>query len=65
MSKAWPTDTSGMLFFPNGDFLKSGVGGQVLFISPSNDTVVAWFCTGDGNDREESMARAIIYSLVD
>lgn len=49
--------------FPNGDFFKSGVGGQGLFISPSQDMVVAWFCTGDGNNQEETMAREIIYSL--
>jgi len=25
--------------------------------------VVAWFCTGDGNDQEEAMARAIVKSI--
>lgn len=49
--------------FPNGDFFKSGVGGQGLFVSPSQDMVVAWFCTGDGNNLEEVMAKEIIYSL--
>ncbi|WP_206080450.1 serine hydrolase [Mangrovimonas sp. CR14] len=51
--------------FPNGDFFKSGVGGQGLFVSPSQDMVVAWFCTGDGNNLEEVMAREIIYSLAE
>ncbi|NMM48320.1 serine hydrolase domain-containing protein [Marinigracilibium pacificum] len=48
---------------PNGDFFKSGVGGQGLFVSPSNDAVAAWFCTGDGSNQEETMVREIIYSL--
>ncbi len=32
-------------------------------ISPSRDIVVAWFCHGDGNNQEETMARAIVESL--
>lgn len=48
-----------------GDMYKAGVGGQGIYISPSTDTVVAWFATGDGNDQEESMARAIVQSLDD
>ena len=47
----------------DGDMYKSGVGGQGLYISPANDMVVGWFCTGDGNDQEETMARAIVKSL--
>ncbi|PMF97565.1 hypothetical protein BCV02_17970 [Vibrio breoganii] len=46
-----------------GDMYKAGVGGQGIYISPSTDTVVAWFATGDGNNQEESMARAIVQSL--
>ena len=29
----------------DGDFYKSGLGGQGLYISPSRDLVVAWFGT--------------------
>jgi CubicO group peptidase (beta-lactamase class C family) len=47
----------------DGDLYKAGVGGQGLYISPSRDVVVAWFCTGDGNNQEETMARAIATSL--
>lgn len=47
----------------DGDMYKSGVGGQGLYISPSRDTVVAWFCTGSGSDQEETMARAIAKAL--
>lgn len=48
-----------------GDMYKAGVGGQGVYISPSTDTVVAWFATGDGGDQEESMARSIVQSLTD
>lgn len=47
----------------DGDMYKAGVGGQGVYISPANDMVVAWFCTGDGNDQEEAMARAIVKSM--
>ena len=40
-----------------------GVGGQGVYISPATDTVVAWFCTSDGNNQEEAMARAIVKAL--
>ncbi|EMG27154.1 hypothetical protein X560_0890 [Listeria fleischmannii 1991] len=46
--------------FSDGDFYKQGVGGQGLYVSPSRDLVIAWFCTG-GND-ELTMARAIALS---
>ncbi|WP_394149126.1 serine hydrolase domain-containing protein [Vibrio maritimus] len=46
-----------------GDMYKAGVGGQGLYISPSTNTVVAWFATGDGENQEESMARAIVQSI--
>lgn len=47
----------------DGDLFKSGVGGQGVYISPATDTVVAWFCTSDGNNQEETMARAIVKKL--
>lgn len=47
----------------DGDMYKAGVGGQGLYISPTRDTVVAWFCTGTGNDQEETMARAIVKAI--
>jgi hypothetical protein len=47
----------------DGDLFKAGVGGQGIYISPKNDMVVAWFCTSDGNNQEETMARAIVKSL--
>ncbi|MBM7035296.1 serine hydrolase domain-containing protein [Vibrio ulleungensis] len=46
-----------------GDMYKAGVGGQGVYISPSTDTVVAWFSTGDGENQEESMARAIVQAI--
>lgn len=45
--------------FQDGDIFKSGVGGQGLYVSPARDTVITWFCHGDGNNQEETMARAI------
>jgi CubicO group peptidase (beta-lactamase class C family) len=47
----------------DGDLFKAGVGGQGIYISPKSDMVVAWFCTSDGNNQEETMARAIVKSL--
>lgn len=44
--------------FTDGDFFKGGVGGQGLYISPSDDIVIAWFATGTEH-HEETMARAI------
>lgn len=49
--------------FEDGDFLKSGVGGQVLYVSPSTDTVICCFCTSYGDNCEEAMARAITKAL--
>jgi len=48
---------------PDGDLYKAGVGGQGLYISPSRDLVIVWFCHSDGENREQSMARAIAKSL--
>lgn len=47
--------------FPDGDFLKLGVGGQGLYVSPAHDAIVAWFSTGE--HQEEAMARAIVQQL--
>ncbi len=47
----------------DGDMFKAGVGGQGIYISPATNTVVAWFATSDGNNQEESMARAIVRSI--
>ena len=44
-------------------FYKAGVGGQGIYILPATDTFVAWFATSDGNNREESIARAIVKTL--
>lgn len=49
--------------FPDGDLFKSGVGGQGLYVSPSKDVVIAWFCTGPGDNQEETLARNIVQSL--
>ncbi len=47
--------------FPDGDLFKAGVGGQGLFISPSRDTVVAFFSTGAAADERRGalLARTI------
>ncbi len=47
----------------DGDIFKAGVGGQGVYISPATDTVVAWFCTSDGKNQEEAMARAVVKHL--
>ncbi|PWJ38525.1 serine hydrolase domain-containing protein [Sediminitomix flava] len=49
--------------FEDGAMLKKGVGGQGLYISPKDDLVIAWFCTGTGADQEETMARTIAKAL--
>jgi CubicO group peptidase (beta-lactamase class C family) len=49
--------------FQDGDLFKSGVGGQGLYVSPANDIVIAWFCTGSGDNQEETLARNIVNSL--
>jgi len=47
----------------DGDMLKSGMGSQGLYVSPSRDLVINWFSTGDGTTKEETMARAIAKSF--
>ncbi|WP_416838741.1 serine hydrolase domain-containing protein [Haloferax sp. DFSO52] len=51
--------------FPDGDFYKSGVGAQGLYVSPSTDAVVAWFSTGSQDDEPitAALARAIVQQL--
>lgn len=49
--------------FKDGDMYKGGVGGQGLYVSPSRDLVIVWFCTSDGKNQEETMARAISLSF--
>lgn len=49
--------------FTDGDIYKGGVGGQGLYVSPARDLVITWFCTSDGNNQEETMARAIALSF--
>jgi CubicO group peptidase (beta-lactamase class C family) len=49
--------------FTDGDMYKGGVGGQGLYVSPARDLVMTWFCTSDGNNQEETMARAIALSF--
>ena len=61
LSNAYMWDT----IFPDGDLYKAGVGGQGIYISPSTNTVVAYFMTGTGNDGPETVARAIVHSLND
>ena len=59
LSNAYMWDT----IFLDGDMYKAGVGGQGIYISPSTNTVVAYFMTGTGNDGPETVARAIVKSL--
>jgi hypothetical protein len=40
----------------DGNFYKKGIGGLGLYISPSYDMVLAWFCTGKNS--EVTMARS-------
>jgi CubicO group peptidase (beta-lactamase class C family) len=49
--------------FKDGDMYKGGVGGQGLYVSPSRDLVIVLFCTSDGKNQEETMARAIAKSF--
>jgi CubicO group peptidase (beta-lactamase class C family) len=53
------------LVMEDGDFLKAGHSGQGVYISPSRDTVVAFFGTGDNNTIAGSaaLARAIARSI--
>jgi len=59
LSNAYMWDT----IFPDGDLYKAGVGGQGVYISPSTNTVVAYFMTGTGNDGPETVAREIVNKL--
>ncbi|MEH2506739.1 hypothetical protein V1290_005550 [Bradyrhizobium sp. AZCC 1578] len=44
------------IVFEDGNFYKKGIGGLGLYISPSCDMVLAWFCTGKNS--EVTMARS-------
>ena len=48
---------------PDGDMYKAGVGGQSLYVSPSRDTVVVFFRTGDNTDIAPTISRAIALAL--
>jgi CubicO group peptidase (beta-lactamase class C family) len=41
----------------DGDFFKSGFGGQGLYVSPSRDLVIVFFGTLDEDGREHELAR--------
>ena len=44
------------LVMEDGDFFKSGYGGQGLYISPSRDLVIAFFGTLDENGDSNEMS---------
>jgi CubicO group peptidase (beta-lactamase class C family) len=48
--------------FADGDFFKSGLMGQGLYISPARDVVIAWFSTTQRTDLT-NYARAIVKSF--
>ncbi len=39
----------------DGDFYKSGFGGQGLYVSPSDNLVIAWFGTQEVQDSTEML----------
>lgn len=43
--------------FEDGDFYKSGLQGQGIYVSPSRDLVIVWFATGDGEIPMAAFAR--------
>jgi CubicO group peptidase (beta-lactamase class C family) len=45
--------------FADGDFFKSGMSGQGLYVSPGKDLVIAWFSTAPSTDLP-GYARAIV-----
>lgn len=49
--------------FADGDFYKSGMNGQGLYVSPGKDIVIAWFATGGAMIEMEAFARVIAKSL--
>ncbi len=49
--------------FADGDFYKSGMNGQGIYVSPRRDVVIAWFATGDARIEMEAFARKIAKSL--
>ncbi len=49
--------------FADGDFYKSGMNGQGLYVSPEKNAVVAWFATGFTDIPMEAYSREIVKSL--
>ncbi|WP_171181876.1 serine hydrolase [Ruegeria sp. HKCCA4633] len=49
--------------FADGDFYKSGMNGQGIYVSPGKDAVVVWYATGGASIDMEAYARAIVTSL--
>ncbi len=49
--------------FADGDFYKSGMNGQGIYVSPGKDAVVVWHATGGASVDMEAYARAIVTSL--
>ncbi len=45
------------LVMEDGDFFKSGYGGQGLYVSPSRDLVIAFFGTLDEDGRSSQMSQ--------
>ncbi len=46
--------------FADGDFYKSGMNGQGLYVSPDKDVVIVWFATGFAEIPMEAYARKIV-----
>lgn len=55
MSNAYQWDA----VFADGDFYKSGMNGQGLYVSPERDVVIVWYATGGAAIPMEAYARAI------
>ncbi len=49
--------------FADGDFYKSGMNGQGIYVSPSKDAVIVWFATGFPEIPMEGFSREIAKSL--
>lgn len=49
--------------FADGDFYKSGMNDQGIYVSPGRDVVVVWFATGGAKVSMEAFARTIATSL--
>ena len=49
--------------FADGDFYKSGMNGQGIYVSPSRDVVIVWYATGGAKIEMEAFARTVAKSL--